>query len=323
MHESEKNGEMRRHARCIVRQEDRPASLLDYLCIRFPYHNAVQWRALIAEGRLLVNDRTATIGEEVGPGESLEYLAPPRGEPPVERSYRVVYEDERLFVVDKPGNLPTHPSGRFFNNTLWAALRQDRPGQALHFVNRLDRETSGLVLVAKDTATCAATAAAVARPEAVKSYQVMVEGLFPDRLQAEGGLVSDTESHVRKKMAFVARGGAPPEGMPARTHFRRLRGTRELSLVEARLETGRTHQIRATLCSLGYPVVGDKLYGVDETIFLRFIAGEMTADDRAALRTPRQALHAHALVFHHPHGGRLLDLRAPMPKDMASLLEAL
>jgi 23S rRNA-/tRNA-specific pseudouridylate synthase len=150
----------------------------------------------------------------------------------------------------------------------------------------------------------------------------VVEGDFPEFLDAEGFLLPDETCEVRKRRRFLLRKAVDAASLPAaaeasRTRFRRLARNAGLSLLEAELDTGRTHQIRATLCSLGYPVVGDKLYGPDPRLFLRFAKDQLTPADRARLRLPRQALHAYRLAFPHPVDRRPLDLIAPLPGLMA------
>jgi 23S rRNA pseudouridine955/2504/2580 synthase/23S rRNA pseudouridine1911/1915/1917 synthase len=178
----------------------------------------------------------------------------------------VLYEDHSILVVNKPGNLPCHPAGKFFQHTLWAELqRQQGLLPPLHFVNRLDREISGLVVVAKTIAAARC---------------------------------------CRAQIAFRPLAGA----------------VRGLTLAAIRPQTGRRHQIRAVLAALGYPLAGDKLYGVDETMFLRFCRRSLSAADQAALRLPRQALHAVRLKFRHPVSAAMLSFEAEMPADMRRLL---
>ena len=223
---------------------------------------------------------------------------PADAEPPVLRSVGILHEDDDLLVADKPGNLPCHPGGRYCGNTLLHILRA-RGGDVgnLRIINRLDRETSGIVLVAKTDAMVRSLAGQFRRHTAQKEYTVLVHGAFPAHLEARGWLLPDTGSAIRKKRRFVT-GDAPPTpgAESAETDFELVEARDGISRVLARPRTGRTHQIRATLFSLGFPVVGDKIYGLDETFFLRFIADALTDADRARLMLPRQALHASALT---------------------------
>lgn len=219
-----------------------------------------------------------------------------RIDPPVDKDIRWIYEDERMLVIDKPADLPVHSSGSYRFNTLDWLLKCYRPGNTIHLISRLDRETSGLVLVAKDRVT----AAILGRRKKRKVYHVLVEGDFPaGRVCAVGEIHRTNEPPVysMRRLYHAQLCDRLPDLSPDRgaaTWFERIGdgpwpGT---SLLRAELVTGRTHQIRATLCTLGYPVVGDKIYGPDPEIFLRFREGRLTRDDQVALRLENQALRA-------------------------------
>lgn len=219
-----------------------------------------------------------------------------RIDPPVDTDIRWVYEDARMLVVDKPADLPAHSSGSYRLHTLDRYLRLYRPGNSIHLVSRLDRETSGLVLVAKDPEM----AAILGKTPKRKIYHVLVEGRFPAGRLCAVGRIRRVNAPPVYSMRVLEEASLAPEPatlLPERgaaTWFERLGdgpwpGT---SLLQAELVTGRTHQIRATLRTLGFPVVGDKVYGPDPTCFLRFREDALTAADRAALRLPNQALRA-------------------------------
>jgi RluA family pseudouridine synthase len=299
---------------------------------RFTYHSRNQWQNIIKKGGILLNGKPAKGSVKLKVGDEIAFF-PENDEPEVDNEYHRIYGDKWLFAVNKSGNLPCHPAGPFFENTLWYELtNKTYEKEQIHFINRIDRETSGIVLIAKNPGT----AAAFTESELIslKRYYVVVYGEFPDEIDADGYLYNDHSipkdhpSKVSKKRIFSF--NSPDcESEKCKTFFRRLKvipvNVSEevpdvLSLVEAELITGRMHQIRATLCSLGYPVVGDKLYGPDESIFIRFIKDEMTDADRIKLILPRQALHAARLVFRHPETGQELDLSAPMPGDIKRII---
>lgn len=276
-------------------------ALIDYLTARYTYHSRELWTELLAEGRVSINGEPAAAGRILEDGDEMQYFPRPVSEPPVDMNVELLFADSDYIAVNKPGNLPCHPSGCFFNNTLWALFKEGAfegipPMEQVRFVNRLDRETSGIVLVARSGKAAADAVKLLRRPESCKTYRVLVFGDFPVELEAAGWLYHDGAALVSKRRSFSYE---KPDEMAewCSTTFRRLEIRDGCSLIEARLHTGRTHQIRATLKSLGFPLLGDKIYGPDETIFLRFLEGRMTEDDHAALCMPRQALHAERLVF--------------------------
>jgi len=299
-------------------------ALLDFLGARFTYHTRDQWQGRIDEQRVLVNGAPAQAGRLLAAGDEVEFIAHDIPEPPVSFEIRVLREDYDIMVINKPANLPCHPAGRYFNHTLWAYLKTRHCLESPSLVNRLDRETSGLVLVAKHAKAEAKCRAQFAQRRVVKRYVVLVEGLFPETLRARGWLTPDPGSGVHKRRRFTS--AEPDSAIPesaewAETGFRFLRFVNGVSEVEAVLHTGRLHQIRATLSSLGYPVVGDKLYGPDPMMFVRFCTDALTEEDRLRLRMARQALHAAELEFEHPATGERVQAVAPLPPDMAAILD--
>ena len=291
--------------------------LIDYLAGRFTYRDAEAWREVIAAGEIMVNHAPASPEQILAMHDLIEYLPRELPEPEAELDYGVLFEDDDLVVVDKPGNLCMHPSGPFFRHTLWH-LMCSRYGD-IHFINRLDRETSGALIAAKNKPA----AAKLQKPSAeiVKTYLVLVHGEFTTPVDAAGFLIADTRSEVHKKRRFVT---ALPEGAANAESCRTLlapAGTPApgFSLVEARLFTGRMHQIRATMHTLGYPVVGDKLYGPDEKLYLKIRDGAFSPDERAKLILPRQALHSARIEFNHPRTGERMTFTAPTPEMFTAL----
>ena len=138
-------------------EEGGAGPLCDYLCRRFTYHSPETWRGLLEEGRVLLDGAVASGGETLTAGMEIQYMPRPVPEPEVSFDAKLLFQDDAYIVIDKPANLPCHPAGCFFNNTLWAALKQGMvdglpPMDEIHFVSRLDRETSGIVLLAKTSA---------------------------------------------------------------------------------------------------------------------------------------------------------------------------
>ncbi len=239
-----------------------------------------------------------------------------RLDPPVNKDIRWLYEDARMLVVDKPADLPVHSSGAYRFNTLDHLLRLYRPADTIHLVSRLDRETSGVLLVAKDPEM----AAILGKAPKQKVYHVLVEGRFPEgRLCAAGRIrrVNEPPVYTRRILEDATLTDTLPE-LPAdrgaATWFERIGDGPwpNTSLLRAELVTGRTHQIRASLRTLGFPVIGDKVYGPDPEIFIRFREGRVTAADWAALRLPNQALRAVSLTV---LGRTFRTVRRPWPAE--------
>jgi len=301
-------------------------AVADFLAARFSYNDRTGWCERIAAGAVTINGRPCTPDLLLKTGDRLNYEPDNRPEPPVDFNIGIVLDDDDLLIVNKSGNLPCHPGGRYFNHTLWAWLKKERGLDDFTFVNRIDRETSGLVVIAKNFAASENCRKQFSGRKVVKRYKTLVESAdFPVELETAGWLVADTESAIRKKRKFIQGGSSDTSPSAdaewAETKFRLIKQCGEIALIEAEPHTGRLHQIRATLLALGFPIVGDKLYGVDETLFLRFCKDTLTDTDRARLRMNRQALHASGLNFHHPKFGRPVTVDLDLPDDMQQLLD--
>ena len=298
--------------------------LLDFLSKRFHYLSREDWAAQIQSGNLCIDQLPAQIDQVLQPGALVEFTPRRLPEPPVSWDIEILFEDEQFLVLSKPGNLPCHPAGAFFNHTLWAWLKQAVKLPEVHFCNRLDRETSGLVIVAKNSDAAKLLNQALQQPDACKEYLVLVQGEFPASMQCNGWLIPDADSPVRKKRAFLQ---SLPKEMPqaesACTEYTCLayHPAANISLLKSILRTGRTHQIRATLCSLGFPVIGDKLYGVDDRLFLELAAGNLSCEDRKRLLLPRQALHSWKISFRLPNRDIPVQYTARLPQDLRDFLE--
>ena len=301
-------------------EADAGTALPDYLAAHFRRFDRAGWVEAAEAGLVAVNGVTARPETILKRHDRVEYFPPETPEPDAELHYRAVYADDDLLVLDKPGNLCVHPTGPFFRHTLWHLAGQTY-GE-LRFVHRIDRETSGLVVAAR-TRRAAAAMDNGATP-VHKEYLALVTGDFRGRVHAEGFLVHDALSAVRKKKRFVfadspeaASIKLDPSAETAVTELiEESHVPPDMTLVRAVLGTGRQHQVRATLHSLGFPLAGDKLYGPDERLFLKIKHQNLNDDDLAKLRFSRQALHAAVLEFRHPFTGELLRFESPFPDDL-------
>ena len=275
-------------------------------------------------GKILVNGRREKAGYRVRPGDRVTVsLEPPRESPlvPEEAVLRVFFEDRDLLVVDKPAGMVVHPAAGHAGGTLVNALLHHctdlsgiggvlRPG----IVHRLDKDTSGLLVVAKNDGAHEALAGQFRRHEVVKKYRTMAYGSFRED---EGTIRLAVGRHPtdRKRMSTASR-----RGKTAVTRWRVLERLGEVTFLEVAIETGRTHQIRVHLSAMGHPVVGDRTYG-------RSRRKERDGRDGGPVdilgSMKRQALHAAMIGFRHPVTGQYLEFSSPLPEDMEKLLEDL
>lgn len=254
---------------------------------------------------------------------------PPWDEDPVPTDIPILYEDEDLLAVDKPALLPVHPTARYHKNTLIKLLKDARdPSAFLSLGHRIDRETSGVLLVSKSAACDRALKKLLEDRAGIdKTYVAITWGVprsTSREFRVDVPLELDPDSPLKVKM----RVGRSPDALSAGTRFvveetRTRPDGRAYSRVRCDLETGRQHQIRVHLTTVGATIVGDKLYGPDERMFARCADGELTDDDRAALELPRHALHAARLALPHPITGARLVVEAPLPADLAAFWESL
>jgi 23S rRNA pseudouridine955/2504/2580 synthase/23S rRNA pseudouridine1911/1915/1917 synthase len=301
--------------------DEQGMTVLAFCRRRWTSYGDDDWQALFARSGLLLNGAPATSEHVVRAGDCLNCTVPVGPEPPACTDFRILYRDAAIAVIDKPGNLPCHPAGRYYANTLERLLIDRGHLPCVHLANRLDRETSGLVLVALSNETASTLGDAFMRREVGKQYIAIVEGEFPDDTRTVAGwLYLARGTTVRRKRVFLPEESPhPDDAQHVETQFRCLARRNGLSWLEVRPATGRPHQIRATLKGIGFPIVGDKLYGVDETIYARLSTDRISALDQTRLRIPRQALHAFRLCFRHPVTGAALVFTSPLPNDLTGL----
>jgi 23S rRNA pseudouridine1911/1915/1917 synthase len=214
-----------------------------------------------------------------------------------------------------------HTTAKFWRNTLVALLRERYPDEPMEIAHRIDRETSGVLLIARTRAVASILTRAFARRAVEKTYLALVKGQPPDAGRIDVPLrLLDTKSRV---MMGPARDGEPGL-LTASTHYRVVRRLPGHALCEARPLTGRQHQIRVHLASLGHPIVGDKLYGASEALFMRACEEPLTPELLACFDgLPRHALHAHRLTFPHPVSKQPVTVESPLPPDLTAHIDSL
>jgi 23S rRNA pseudouridine1911/1915/1917 synthase len=304
MAESQGSGEGPRNFTVDAVAEDR---LDRYLAGRCPDLSRTRLTRLIIEGLVTVNGGRAKASMTLRRGDEISLMVPapvPTTLEPESIPLAIVYEDADLLVVDKPPGLPAHPSPGHPSHTLVNALLAyctdlsgiggvRRPG----IVHRLDMDTSGLVVVAKHDAAHQALAQALKERRVAKTYLALVWG----RPQPPEGSIDapiGRDPRNRKRMAAIS------GGREAQTNYRTLETHQETTLLELKPRTGRTHQIRVHLASMGHPIVGDGVYSRRKTDLVS-----------------RQFLHAAGLGFQLPSTGEHRDFTAPLPPDLPEALE--
>ena len=277
-----------------------------YVAEKCPELSRTQAQKLVADGNITVNDHVAKAGVKLHVGDRVNIILPPPPPSPLSPEaipLNILYEDNDLLVIDKPAGLSIHPAPGHYSHTLVNAIlaylpslpESDdslRPG----IVHRLDKDTSGVMVVAKNSVAQASLINQFKARSVAKAYLVLVKGrLVPGEGVIEAPIGRDPRN--RKRMAVVA------EGKEARTQYFVIKHVGDYTLVEVRPETGRTHQIRVHLSAIGYPVVGDPVYGVKSP------------------HLSRPFLHACRLGFQSPSTGEYIEFTSALPPDLEQALK--
>ncbi|MGD0794144.1 MAG: RluA family pseudouridine synthase [Dehalococcoidales bacterium] len=286
---------------------DKPGARLDkYLGETCPELSRTHAQKLIADGLVTVNGRAARASARLNAGDRIDFTIPPEAPShltPEDIPLKIIYEDSDLMVIDKPAGLAVHPAPGHPEHTLVNAVLNHLPALAATdesgrpgIVHRLDKDTSGLIIVAKNRLAQANLAAQFKSRAVNKYYKVLVKG----RLTPEAGIIEANigrDPRHRQRMAVVEK------GREARTEYRVIKYLGDYTLLEIKPETGRTHQIRVHLAAIGFPVVGDATYGVPSP------------------HIARQFLHAGKIGFKLPSTGEWVEFESPLPEDLERALK--
>lgn len=315
--DSEARTEFRRHS--LVLAANAAGLRLDQALARaLPQYSRARLQSWIETGAVSVDGRQPRAKDKVLGGERVEVVARLEADERVRAEAQplaVLYQDRALILINKAAGMVVHPGAGNPRHTLQNALLALDPKLALvpraGLIHRLDKDTSGLLVVARTLEAHARLVAALAAREIERTYVAICKGA----MTGGGSIDAPIGRHRTQRTRMSVRS----DGREARTHYRILKRYRAHTLVRVQLETGRTHQIRVHLAHIGYPIVGDPVYGGRG----RVPAGSSPALAPALQSFPRQALHASRLALAHPMTGRALEWEAPIPEDMAQLLSAL
>lgn len=303
-----------------------PMRIDRWVAERCPEASRSQIQGWIRGGRVTVDGAVVPARHRVAPGETVRVVMPlpkPSVLEPMEVAFSCVYEEDDFLVVDKPAGLQVHPGSGPMRPTLAHGLLARDPGwdppgppERPGIVHRLDRDTSGLLVVARTARAYLALGRQIREREVSRRYVALVWGELP----AESGRIeAPIGRHARERTRMAVR----RQGRPAATRWRVLQRFEQITWVEIALETGRTHQIRVHFSHLGHPVVGDPTYGRDGLWVQRFAGPERGFYRDLARRLNRQALHAYHLAFDRPGDGQRVRCESPIPNDMEAALRGL
>lgn len=293
------------------------SSLRDALLDLCSFFKAPVLQSWFDNNRLLVNGSLVKNDIDVVVGDTIVLLTSQSLEPPTVQSYSIVYDDDSFFVVDKPANLPVHPAGKYYFNTLTMMLSRD--GFESSFpINRLDKETSGLVVFAKSSSLAAKLHKIFSQPETSKEYLAIVFGRTEKLFEVNAPLKKTQVGDIRDFMLVSL------DGLPSKTVVKTLKYADKYSYVRVFLHSGRRHQIRAHLSTIGHAIVGDKQYGSHPELFISHVLDPLSLSDDDVIATVgarRQFLHCVFLRFVHPKTGSVVFFDSKLPKDIFNFLK--
>ncbi|MCL2689716.1 MAG: RluA family pseudouridine synthase [Chitinispirillia bacterium] len=300
----------------------KPILIIDYLSARFTYHDYQQWISIVDEGRILINGVICKADDCVIADDIIGYDPGEWEEPAADLSYTIIYEDEWIFAVNKPPHLLVHRAGKSFRNNLVYQLRSVHSPRYpnCHPVQRLDRETSGIVLFAKTSEQGAVFGKLFSDQKVSKIYKAVVADNFHYDIPytVDVPISKDKESGINYKFKADEVDETAKSALTIIESAKVCAGG--LTMLTVRPITGRTHQIRVHLAHLGFPIIDDRLYSQSAAEYLADSNQRDISVDNCALPKRRQLLHCESLSFHHPHTGRHCEITAELPEDMKAVI---
>ena len=286
-------------------------TLLDFLLRRFRYLDENQWRKNIKDKLVWVDDKLGYENLKLCSNQKIIYFRPDHLEPIVDKNFEVVFEDNSLIGLNKSGNLPTSPSGKYFKNTLSSLIKKKFGWQKIYTLHRLDRETSGVIIFGKSLKIAQKMASHFQNKRIEKIYSAILSNHLPNNSNNKSSEIyislpigKDKNSKIRIKQSVNSK------GKPSQTHFKEIEKIGNYSIVEVRPLTGRTHQIRVHASHIGCSILGDKLYGLPNDGFINWLneGDKFLKEQNFPLH--RQLLHALEISFPHPITNKDTVIRA-------------
>ena len=322
--------------KCKVEENIEAIRLDRYLGNRFSYYTRSKWQDLIGQGLVLVNGKRIKYTREIKKGDEIIYHLIGLKEPDIDKNIQIIYDDGDLIIVNKPANLPVIPSGKYYYNTLHTIMKENLKCN-INMLNRIDRETSGCVVMSRGHELASKFCAMHSKSNSKnnsnkikKTYIAIVENVknIEDNFTVEGYMEEIGNPFYRRyqilheisknKNSNNFNNIESNENLKySKTKFKTIKRFGDYAIVMARLYTGRMHQIRVHLHSLGLYMVGDKIYGkYGPEVFNSFIKKSVIPKDFFV----RQALHSYKLEFNHPITNKLIKVKAPLPNDLKEFI---
>ena len=322
--------------KCKVEENIEAIRLDRYLGNRFSYYTRSKWQDLIGQGLVLVNGKRIKYTREIKKGDEIIYHLIGLKEPDIDKNIQIIYDDGDLIIVNKPANLPVIPSGKYYYNTLHTIMKENLNCN-INMLNRIDRETSGCVVMSRGHELASKFCSMHSKNNSKnnynkikKTYIAIVENAknIEDNFTVEGYMEEIGNPFYRRYQILheISKNKnsnnfnnieSNKNLKYSKTKFKTIKRFGDYAIVMARLYTGRMHQIRVHLHSLGLYMVGDKIYGkYGPEVFNSFIKKSVIPKDFFV----RQALHSYKLEFNHPITNKLIKVKAPLPNDLKEFI---